>query len=235
MKRSLVMLVTWAAVSIPALGEPDEPSYRIRATLEMVAITPETAVRLLPRLNDAGQLAAALLEVDALVKSGAAEMVQRLGVVGQPGVRVQVEGHDEFRYPTEFEPLELPGTFESIDVKPNLGGPFTPHSFETRNLGGTLEFEPTTTDGDLLKLNVLARLTMFDRWAEYRGAADAAGVTGRIMQPQVFNYRAECSFHLRSGGRVLLGSTYGAKPKPSWILFLFSATTTHVAETPPER
>lgn len=88
-------------------------------------------------------------------------------VLTKSGKRATVQVVREFRYPTQFDPPQIPQSIGS-------GGgftpvtPTTPSGFETRNLGVELEVEPTIgPDGFTIDLNLSPRVTEFDGFINY--------------------------------------------------------------------
>ncbi|MDB6155668.1 MAG: hypothetical protein JWL90_4121 [Chthoniobacteraceae bacterium] len=110
----------------------------------MIVLPQKNALRLLPLLNDSTKIEAGYLEIQDLIKSGDAELAAELvakAVDGAKGVSKSVE---EIRYPTEFDPPQLPVNvakekqLETFKAWPVVG--VTPTRFETREVGATLEF-----------------------------------------------------------------------------------------------
>ncbi len=87
-------------------------------------------------------------------------------VTAKSGQRATIQLVREFKYPTEFDPPQVPqsssgGTFQPVP-------PTTPTSFETRNIGVELEVEPTIgPDGYTIDLNLSPRVTEFDGFINY--------------------------------------------------------------------
>lgn len=72
----------------------------------------------------------------------------------------------EFRYPTQFDPPQIPQTVNSGTFTPVT--PTTPSSFEMRPLGIELEVEPTIgPDGFTIELVLSPRVTEFDGFINY--------------------------------------------------------------------
>ncbi|MGH8047937.1 MAG: Amuc_1098 family type IV pilus outer membrane protein [Chthoniobacterales bacterium] len=103
----------------------------------------------------------------------------------------------EFRYPTEFDPPQIPQTIDNGGV---IGGggflgttgfitnpiitPTTPSSFETRNIGVTLEVTPTVgADGYTIDLELAPEVVDFDGFINYGSPilTLASGATGSIL------------------------------------------------------
>lgn len=232
MKCSLPALIA-LAVSMGEPGFAEETGvYRIRAKVEMIALPTAAALRLLPRLQNADQCEGACLDLQRLVRSGEAELLEQPTVVLGGGMRAQVESGPEIRWPTEFEPPSLPGSFgNSPDVarapRQQSWGPITPYSFESDDLGAHLEFEASPVheaSGLVLNSGAVASLSSLDGWREFVGPADPHGVVGVIRQPIISRYKIQALLSLRPGAHKLLGSFTCAKPHPHVIVFILSAT-----------
>jgi len=137
-------------------------------------------------------------------------------VTTRSGQRAKVEVIREFKYPTEFEPPEIPQDFGGGGLQFGGGGglggggasgggfpvtPTTPTAFETRNTGVTLEVEPTLgADGYTIDLTLAPEVVEFEGFVNYgspiqTAATDALGnpttiilTENRIEQP-VFSTR----------------------------------------------
>ncbi len=107
-------------------------------------------------------------------------------VTTKSGQRAVIEIIREFRYPTEFEPPQIPQTFGNglgnsggiigglnPLAQSNSGGSFpvtptTPTAFETRNTGVTLEVEPVVgADGYTIDLNLVPQVVEFEGFVNY--------------------------------------------------------------------
>src|SRR5258708_34896863 len=81
-------------------------------------------------------------------------------VTTKSGQRAVIEIIREFRYPTEFELTN--------------GDQITPKTFETRNVGVTLEIEPVVSDGGLIDISARPMITAFHRFVQYAGGKTQA-------------------------------------------------------------
>jgi general secretion pathway protein D len=95
-------------------------------------------------------------------------------VTTKSGQRAVIEIIREFRYPTEFDPPQIPQNFgggsgngtTTIAVFPVT--PTTPTAFETRNTGVTLEVEPTIgPDNYTIDLNLVPQVVEFEGFINY--------------------------------------------------------------------
>ena len=120
-----------------------------------------------------------------------ADVMVNPSTITRSGERSRVEVIREFIYPTEYEPPELPNT---VDV---LGGaavtPAHPTAFATRNVGVTLEVEPTVgPNKNYIELSLRPELIEFEGFINFGspiGGLAADGVTfgditdNSILQP----------------------------------------------------
>ena len=100
-------------------------------------------------------------------------------VTTKSGQRAVIEVIEEFRYPTEFDPPQIPQTFSPPTTNTTgLGNsnsssvfpvtPTTPTAFETRNTGVTLEVEPTVgSDNYTIDLNLVPQVVEFEGFINY--------------------------------------------------------------------
>ncbi|WP_265594181.1 hypothetical protein [Haloferula sp. BvORR071] len=135
----------WQGDSVPRM---------VRVQVELIELSHEQLTDLLftdePQSADATPLRKRLKE---MVRAGEAKMLETMIANSRSGEKTTVESIEELIYPTEYEPWELPNEVDAPD-KPQgltpsdrealaiLVAAATPTSFETRNLGNTLEIEP---------------------------------------------------------------------------------------------
>lgn len=98
-------------------------------------------------------------------------------VTVKPGHRARVDSGIEFIYPIEFDPPELPQ-----EVSTGVGAgifpvtPAHPTTFETRNLGFTLEVEPAiNAEGNMVDLALSPEFSEFIGFVNYGSPITAAG------------------------------------------------------------
>jgi general secretion pathway protein D len=113
----------------------------------------------------------------ALDQKKGVDLLSAPRVTTKSGQRAVIEIVREFRYPTEFDPPQIPqnfgggssgafGTSSSIAVFPVT--PTTPTAFETRNTGVTLEVEPTVgSDNYTIDLNLVPQVVEFEGFINY--------------------------------------------------------------------
>ena len=112
--------------------------------------------------------------IRALNQKKGVDLLSAPRVTTKSGQRAVIEIVREFRYPTQFEPPDVPdirggsssgtGTTVSLPVV----GPTTPTAFETRNTGVTLEVEPVIgPDGVTIDLNLVPQVVEFEGFINY--------------------------------------------------------------------
>jgi general secretion pathway protein D len=152
------------------------------------------------------------LVVRALNQKKGVDLLSAPRVTTKSGQRAVIEIIREFRYPTEFDPPQIPQNFGNqggggaIILNPlvptaNAGGagnfpvtPTTPTAFETRNTGVTLEVEPVVgADGYTIDLNLVPQVVEFEGFVNYGSpiqttSTNAFGIpTVNVITPNVIN------------------------------------------------
>ena len=113
----------------------------------------------------------------ALSQTKGSDVLSDSHVVVKPGQIAKIEQVREFIYPTEYDPPEIPNSFNVLQNGGfNISGqdpvfpatPATPTAFETRRVGKMLEVEPTVAaDNRTVSLNVLLDFTDFSGFINY--------------------------------------------------------------------
>jgi general secretion pathway protein D len=121
--------------------------------------------------------------IRALNQKKGVDLLSAPRVTTKSGQRAVIEIVREFRYPTQFQPPQIPQTVGAVradnsgvlgDLIP-LGStstvpvtPTTPTAFETRNTGVTLEVEPVVgPDGVTIDLNLVPQVVEFEGFINY--------------------------------------------------------------------
>ena len=140
--------------------------------------------------------------IRALNQKKGVDLLSAPRVTTKSGQRAVIEIVREFRYPTQFEPPQIPQTFrggdEGSSILDPLGGivstgrssngtfpvtPTTPTAFETRNTGVTLEVEPVVgPDGVTIDLNLVPQVVEFEGFINY-GSPIQSTSTNLLGQP----------------------------------------------------
>jgi general secretion pathway protein D len=121
--------------------------------------------------------------IRALNQKKGIDLLSAPRVTTKSGQRAVIEIVREFRYPTQFQPPQIPQTVGSVTTRGEglvgdlipLGGssstpvtPTTPTAFETRNTGVMLEVEPVVgPDGVTIDLNLVPQVVEFEGFINY--------------------------------------------------------------------
>ncbi|HEY5894301.1 MAG TPA: Amuc_1098 family type IV pilus outer membrane protein [Chthoniobacterales bacterium] len=119
--------------------------------------------------------------IRALNQKKGVDLLSAPRVTTKSGMRAVIEIVREFRYPTEFDPPQIPQSFGSSSASAGTGTvgtsttsssfpvtPTTPTTFETRNVGVTLEVEPQVgPDGQTIDLTLAPSVTEFEGFINY--------------------------------------------------------------------
>jgi general secretion pathway protein D len=106
--------------------------------------------------------------IRALNQKKGIDLLASPSVTTKSGQRAVIEIIREFRYPTEFQPPQIPQTVNSSGAGSIPITPTTPTAFETRNTGVTLEVEPVVgPDGQTIDLNLVPQTVDFDGFINY--------------------------------------------------------------------
>jgi hypothetical protein len=133
-----------------------------------------------------------------------------LMVRSDPSLSVTGEQIQEYIYPTEYEPPELPkmvaNTEKSEGGKKIEGGvfpvtPATPTSYDTRNLGETLEVEANCgADGKTIQLRIAPmRVSLIQRETTGQGMS-------KVEMPRIANPKLVTGIVTKSGRPAYLGT-----------------------------
>lgn len=152
-------------------------------------------------------------------------------VLVRPGQRAKIEQIREFIYPTEYDPPEIPNSFGQFQVgnviyQTDLPAtypvtPATPTAFETRNVGKTLEVEPSVSaDNRTVTLNLLTDFTDFTGFINYgtpirnsnfilQDGSPSIITENRILMPVFDVVRETTDVVVWDGQTIVIGGFHG--------------------------
>jgi general secretion pathway protein D len=169
------------------------------------------------------------LVIRALNQKKGVDLLSAPKVTTKSGQRAVIEIIREFRYPTEFDPPQIPQNFGNtggIVLTPGLSQapgsfpvtPTTPTTFETRNTGVTLEVEPVIgPDSYTIDLSLVPQVVEFEGFINYGSpiqttSTNALGISQtNIITPNVINQpifstrKVTTNVSIFDGQTVLLG------------------------------
>jgi len=170
--------------------------------------------------------------IRALNQKKGIDLLSAPRVTTKSGQRAVIEIVREFRYPTQFQPPQIPQNFRGDTISGGLdlgtsGGrtsgafpvtPTTPTSFETRNTGVTLEVEPVVgPDGITIDLNLVPQVVEFEGFINYGspiqttstnflGQSSTVILTPNVINQPIFSTRkVTTSVSVWDGQTVVLG------------------------------
>jgi general secretion pathway protein D len=172
--------------------------------------------------------------IRALNQKKGVDLLSAPRVTTKSGQRAVIEIIREFRYPTEFDPPQIPQNFGNQGNQGGGGGigvtivqapssfpvtPTTPTAFETRNTGVTLEVEPVIgPDGYTIDLNLVPQVVEFEGFINYgspiqttatnpiTGITSTNVITPNVINQPIFSTRkVTTSVSIFDGQTVVLG------------------------------
>lgn len=215
--RMLAALAISACVVTANVAAEDTPAVdALRAPMvEMEAkFVRATAEQMRAALNQAGVADGSMVFVPeqaekalASLKKSGAEFFSNPRTLTRNGRRATVEAVRELRYPTEWEPS-----------KTELGK-FLPTSFETRNVGVTLEFEPRIAPDGAMDIDLVPQVVKFRGFVDYSNRKPGTAPNtpdeierllkmplkeGGLWQPIFTTQKVTTSASIHSGQTVLI-------------------------------
>lgn len=188
------------------------------------------------RTAQAASVAPGILGVTGLFSDGQVQVIMRglaqkkgtdlmtaPSITARSGQKATIEVIREFIYPTEYEPPELPsggggGGGNNNTTVIGIATPATPTAFETKNLGVTLEIEPTIGENDfVIDLRFLPEIVEFEGFINYGspilspgtdifGNAVTSVITENRIEMPVFSKRSvNTSLTIYDGYTVAVG------------------------------
>ena len=212
------VLVSHAQTGTPEVdphGEFNDPPKQIRVQVEFIDVSHDQLTELMFGENPAANDVELRKQVAGLVKGGKATILETMLCTARSGQKATTEAIEEFIYPTEYEPATLPenvqvNKMEDADAAKTVRrdpatGP-TPTAFDTRNLGSTLEIEPTLNeDGSIIDLRFVPEIVYHvgnEIWAEWKGKHG----NSPIQMPTIYVLRINTAVTLAAGEPMLVAA-----------------------------
>lgn len=164
--------------------------------------------------------------VRALNQRKGVDLLAMPSIVTKGGQKATIDLAREFRYPTEFDPPEIPQQVGQVPLGNNafLVGdnntapitPSTPTTFEMRKLGTLIEMEPVISDnGREVEILLTPQTTEFEGFIDYASDINNTVDTGsgpvsqpvdnRIIQPIFRTNKISTAVKVYDGSTVVLG------------------------------
>jgi hypothetical protein len=210
-------------VAIPTFSTGD-----VRTEFLVVQMPQATALKLIPQLRDPRQseeAAAGLWESIVREEIKLVELSVNRCLSAHRSVN---ECYQEIRYPTEFNPPSVPQIFasttpfiEQLALKHPLD---IPTSFETRNAGLTLEFEPVASSSSVITLSIVSRLVELCEMKRFLADPVTQEPNTQYAQPQFRTSGVTTSIDLPTGKWQLVNVFVLPGPRPEMRLSLLRCT-----------
>lgn len=179
----------------------------VRVQLEYIDLAHHTLTRLLmedqaPTTN-AKELC---MKIQKLVESGDAKILETQVAIARSGEMARVESIEEYIYPTEYDPPVTPSEDNKEKANPvDLAG-YMPWAFETRNVGSTLEIEPTIGENDtMVNIRLEPEIVWHSGnilWQEYK---DGNGNVYKVEMPNFYTIRTTTALTCIGGQYNMIG------------------------------
>ena len=178
---------------------PSASVSEIGVFVEHIQLDESTATKLVrAHKGDGERLREQLQELIAAKK---AEIIGSAYILARSGQAAKIESVEEFIYPTEHDPAEVPEKVDGVvEDGVDLTIPPNPTAFDVRNLGNTLEVRVDVhKPGGLISLNVVPELV--------KHVGESAYGTGisTVTQPLFFILKSYTQLFVRSDKYALLG------------------------------
>lgn len=158
--------------------------------------------------------------VRALNQKKGTDLLAMPSIVTKGGQKATIDLAREFRYPTEFDPPEIPQQVGTVRVgNQQLQGdgsapitPSTPTTFEMRKVGTVIEMEPViSANGKEVEILLTPETTEFEGFIDYGSDINntvggvAQPVDNRIIQPIFRSNKISTAVKIYDGATVVLG------------------------------
>jgi general secretion pathway protein D len=151
--------------------------------------------------------------IRSLAQSKGVDFLASPSVVAKSGQRATITVGREFRYPTEFDPPQIPQTVNGSGAPVT---PSTPTAFEMRDVGILLEVEPLIgADNRTVELSLVPSSTEFEGFINYGAPISTSvptlfgdvpfDVPNNILQPVFRLNKVNTSVTIWDGQTVVLG------------------------------
>jgi len=231
-------------------GQEDSPNRSLVEFDFLVVQMPQSAaISLIPQLRDNKRSENAVARILDLVASNKATLIGWPVVAIFSGQRAVAEQLEEFRYATEYKGAERVRTIERypkdsgtpgapvvpvnpVDAPPKAPEPekttsvhrefdAVPTSFETRNIGVSLEIEPVVgPDGRTIELSLVPRHVSLFEMRRVEIEDKGSGRKTVVEQPEFHTNVVTTSIRVQDGDYTLLGTFKVQKPQGYMELFI---------------
>jgi hypothetical protein len=230
MKRALLFLLFWATAIDPASRGDEKPlasRSRFIAQIQMIVLPQKDALRLLPQLLDEKRMEGVFAILQRSIATGTAQLEANIIVPlldGEPSMAKTVE---EVRYSHDYKPPNVPDSVleraGALKYWPHIGA--VPTQFDDRKIGVSLEIcASAVSAGKRIAIDCKAQHSRLLRMEKLDCGTLADGQR-IILELPTFNIMEDsCTFTMRSGARVLLGTHKLSGPPDRIEFFILEVT-----------
>lgn len=186
---------------------------QIQVQVEFIELSHEALTKLLykskPVSADATKLRDTLQE---MIEQKEASVFETMLLIARSSQKATTESVHEFIYPTEYEPalsaFDAGGNTapQTTPSQPQNIFPAVPTAFEPRNLGSTLEIEPTLdADGQMIDLRFAPEIVWHTGNTSWMKGKDSLGNELDVLMPDMYVVRLSTSLSCSNGKYHLAG------------------------------
>ena len=202
---SMLLVGQPATQEFDPLGEHDNLPKLLRVHLEFIEMPQETLTKLMQPVREGADDTKLRAEVGELIAKGEASVIETSIGMSRSGQKSTFESVREFIYPTEYmevgaaedEKETEKGAGDSKDTARGLR--VIGSAFETRNLGTTLEIEPTLGENNkIVDLRLTPEITYHvgnETWTEWKDSKGDASV----RLPAIYTLRVNTATTMEVG------------------------------------
>jgi hypothetical protein len=242
MKKIPLFLILASSMGSPAQEvKPPTPQPDIRVEVQIVTLPQAKAIALVRDFKDPAKSTGAYAQLQEMLEKDTATLLGWPILTTKDGNRAVCEANDEFRFPTEFdsggigfyfdrdgigmepEKGRLPKKIKGVDVR------VTPTTFETRNLGVSLEVEPSLAVGGKISLDVLGVRHVRLKSIKKITVETEKHAKVIIEQPDFEDFHVTTNLNVSPGEHMLIGTFKATEPAGNLELFVLTA---EVRKTP---
>jgi len=204
------------SLAMPALAGAADYNPNLRVCVQFVEVPHPVLTELLAGPDTAGPVLHD--KALALAKDGTVKLLETCVVISRSGQKATVESICEMIYPIEYDPPVFPSTVPAGQLpppqppkKPRVR-PDSFYAFETRNVGTTLEVEPTLSeDGKIIDLRLVPEIMQLIRLDTFMEYVDKWGDASSRL-PVFGTWRLSTGVTLMAGQFEMIGVI---TPKPN--------------------
>jgi hypothetical protein len=212
--RLRIALAVLVLATVARAEDQDEQAlWTVCADVQMVSVSPERGLALIPQLRDARSFDAAFGRLQKIIAGEPATLLGWPLIRSRGGEQCWAENDED-------------GRFRIADDL---------NAFEIRNLGPRLEATPIVRAGGAsIQIEIIACFVRLLGVQRYPDGQTPIGFNYVTEQPTFSNLNVSATLNIANGGRLLLGSFLVPSPSPHVVLFILHATAVRADSPKPK-